>query len=78
MNAATVSGIKLKVSISRNQPIECGDKGVTAWNAIGRNLIIIYHEIVCSKYSIQNSVQLTVIFEVLYVHYTLLIDFSFL
>lgn len=37
MNAATVSGIKLKVSISRNQPIECGDKGVTAWNAIATN-----------------------------------------
>lgn len=43
MNATTVSGIKLKVSISRNQPIEFGDKGVTAWNAIGKksNLICI-------------------------------------
>lgn len=36
MNTTTVSGIKLKVSISRNQPIEFGDKGVTAWNAIGK------------------------------------------
>lgn len=37
MNSSTVSGIKLKVSISRNQPIEFGDKGVTAWNAIGKH-----------------------------------------
>lgn len=36
MNTTTVAGIKLKVSISRNQPIEFGDKGVTAWNAIGK------------------------------------------
>jgi len=39
MNTTTVSGIKLKVSISRNQPIEFGDKGVTAWNAIGKHFI---------------------------------------
>lgn len=39
MNNTTVSGIKLKVSISRNQPIEFGDKGVTAWNAIGKHFI---------------------------------------
>lgn len=42
MNTTTVSGIKLKVSISRNQPIEFGDKGVNAWNAIGKLLIDIY------------------------------------
>lgn len=39
MNATTVSGIKLKVSISRNQPIEFGDKGVNSWNAIGKHFI---------------------------------------
>lgn len=39
MNSSTVSGIKLKVSISRNQPIEFGDKGVTPWNAIGKYFI---------------------------------------
>ncbi|CAH1709960.1 hypothetical protein AGLY_010998 [Aphis glycines] len=37
MNTTTVSGIKLKVSISRNQPIEFGDKGVNSWNAIATN-----------------------------------------
>jgi len=36
MNTTTVSGIKLKVSISRNQPIEFGDKGINSWNAIGK------------------------------------------
>lgn len=36
MNSTTVSGIKLKVSISRNQPIECNEKGVNAWHAIGQ------------------------------------------
>lgn len=45
MNATTVSGIKLKVSISRNQPIEFGDKGVTPWNAIGK-----YSSNTCKKY----------------------------
>lgn len=39
MNTTTVSGIKLKVSISRNQPIEFGDKGVNSWNAIGKHFI---------------------------------------
>lgn len=39
MNATTVSGIKLKVSISRNQPIEFGDKGINSWNAIGKSFI---------------------------------------
>lgn len=39
MNATTVSGIKLKVSISRNQPIEFGDKGINSWNAIGKRFI---------------------------------------
>ncbi|XP_050538438.1 negative elongation factor E [Daktulosphaira vitifoliae] len=37
MNSTTVSGIKLKVSISRNQPIECNEKGVNAWHAIATN-----------------------------------------
>ncbi|XP_026811899.1 negative elongation factor E [Rhopalosiphum maidis] len=37
MNTTTVSGIKLKVSISRNQPIEFGDKGINSWNAIATN-----------------------------------------
>ncbi|XP_050421885.1 negative elongation factor E [Adelges cooleyi] len=37
MNNTTVSGIKLKVSISRNQPIECNEKGVNAWHAIATN-----------------------------------------
>jgi len=39
MNATTVSGIKLKVSISRNQPIEFGDKGINSWNAIGKHFV---------------------------------------
>jgi len=39
MNTTTVSGIKLKVSISRNQPIEFGDKGINSWNAIGKLFI---------------------------------------
>jgi len=39
MNTTTVSGIKLKVSISRNQPIEFGDKGINSWNAIGKRFI---------------------------------------
>lgn len=39
MNTTTVSGIKLKVSISRNQPIEFGDKGINSWNAIGKHFI---------------------------------------
>jgi hypothetical protein len=39
MNSTTVSGIKLKVSISRNQPIEFGEKGVNSWNAIGKHCI---------------------------------------
>jgi len=39
MNSTTVSGIKLKVSISRNQPIEFGDKGINSWNAIGKHFI---------------------------------------
>lgn len=39
MNTTTVSGIKLKVSISRNQPIEFGDKGLTTWNAIGKHFV---------------------------------------
>lgn len=42
MNSTTVSGIKLKVSISRNQPIEFGDKGVTSWNAIGEHFIFVF------------------------------------
>lgn len=45
MNNTTVSGIKLKVSISRNQPIDFGEKGVNSWNAIGKyfiNIILIH------------------------------------
>lgn len=38
MNATTVSGIKLKVSISKNQPIDFGDKGINSWNVIGKYL----------------------------------------
>lgn len=61
MNTTTVSGIKLKVSISRNQPIEFGDKGVTPWNAIGKILIInliimiqniFYYILCCILYNI--------------------------
>lgn len=50
MNTTTVSGIKLKVSISRNQPIEFGDKGVTAWNAIGKCTYISIILILVLKY----------------------------
>lgn len=45
MNTATVSGIKLKVSISRNQPIEFGEKGVNSWNAIGKHCIDNFYRI---------------------------------
>jgi len=58
MNSTTVSGIKLKVSISRNQPIEFGDKGINSWNAIGKSFInfkiciqyFVYFILICIIY----------------------------
>lgn len=56
MNSVTESGIKLKVSISRNQPIECGDKGVTPWNAIGNYLSSIFHFNTYNRFKLKSRI----------------------
>lgn len=57
MNTTTVSGIKLKVSISRNQPIDFGEKGINSWNAIGKYFVnnILYFKITYTLYTVIQS-----------------------